>query len=308
MKTIRVGSRDSVLALAQANLLKDCITKHHPELAVEIVPMKTKGDRILNQSLDKVGGKGLFVQELEGALRSKKLDLAIHSYKDVPYKGEADLPIVALSQRNAPLDALVLPPGQNDLDLSQPIGTSSLRRTFQIKALYPAAQVHWIRGNVLTRLAKLDRGEYGALVLAQAGLERLNLGHRISRLLSPEEFVPSASQGILAVQGRATDCHSYLAEFHSQESELVSLAERSFLEAMDGGCTAPVAAYCRLIEDHFVFDCLMVNGEGQILRQREELPLDRLDVLSRAGGEKMKAWGKENAEILKNRGGSIWSR
>ena len=246
-KIIRIGSRDSVLALAQTRLVMDAIRQHHPDVELELVTMKTTGDRILDRTLDKVGGKGLFVKELDDALRSGQVDITVHSYKDMPMELDPQLPVVALSKREDPRDVLILPEGEADPE--KPIGSASLRRQLQLEELFPGQTVAPVRGNVQTRLAKLDRGEYSALVLAAAGIRRLGLEQRISRVFTTDEILPAASQGIIAVQGRFGEDHSYLSGFSSEESCWISLAERSFVRTLDGGCSAPTAAYAQLLPD-----------------------------------------------------------
>ena len=189
---IRVGSRDSRLAVVQAEevcrALGDC----------ELITMKTTGDMVLDKTLDKVGGKGLFVKELDHALADGRVDLTVHSLKDVPMEQPDGLPLVAFTKRADARDALVLPES-GAWDKNKPIGCASARRRVQLKALFPDIDVQPVRGNVQTRLNKLESGAYGALVLAAAGLHRLGLEHRISRYFSPDEIIPAAGQGILAV-------------------------------------------------------------------------------------------------------------
>ena len=242
--TIRVGSRDSALAVKQSHLVMETI--QNPEIGLELVTMKTTGDKILDRTLDKIGGKGLFVKELDEALLENQVDITVHSGKDLPMELNPALPLVAFSKRVDPLDALVFPEGAEGLDDSLPIGCASKRRAIYLQKLYPEATVAPIRGNLQTRLAKLDKGEYGALVLAVAGLKRLGLEHRISRIFTPEEMLPACGQGILAVQGRAGENHTFLQPFHCLESETCILAERAFAGYLDGGCSSPVAAYATL--------------------------------------------------------------
>ena len=167
-----IGSRESRLAVLQSEMVRDYIKTQHPELDVEILTMKTTGDKILDRTLDKVGGKGLFVKELDKALLERRSDLSVHSLKDMPMEVPEELPIVAFSKREDPRDVLVLPEGADNLDLSKPIGCSSQRRILQLQQMYPEATFKSIRGNVLTRLNKLDGGEYSGLILAAAGLKR----------------------------------------------------------------------------------------------------------------------------------------
>lgn len=248
-RIIRIGSRDSKLALIQTQLVIDSIRKHHPEITVELIKMKTTGDKILDRTLEQIGGKGLFVKELDEALLSGAVDITVHSYKDLPMILSEQLPVVALSKRADPRDVLILPQGAEGLETGKPIGCASLRRQLQLSALFPENPCKPVRGNVQTRLNKLAEGEYGALVLAAAGIERLGLQNRISRYFSTNEILPAASQGIIAVQGRLGEDHSYLEEFNCLESWYVSLAERSFVKSLDGGCTAPVAAFAEVLDD-----------------------------------------------------------
>mgnify|MGYP003221543530 FL=1 len=201
-KKVIIGSRESRLAVIQSEMVRDYILSYNKDCEVELLTMKTTGDKILDRTLDKVGGKGLFVKELDKALLEKKSQLSVHSLKDMPMEVPEELPLLAFSKREDPRDVLVLPEGIKELDESKPIGCSSLRRTLQLKELYPNMEFKSVRGNVQTRLKKLDEGQYSALVLAAAGLKRLKLENRISRYFEPEEVLPAAGQGILAVQGR----------------------------------------------------------------------------------------------------------
>ena len=246
---IRIGSRESKLAVIQSELVMEYIRKAHPEMDVSLVTMKTTGDKILDKTLDKIGGKGLFVKELDKALMDGKSDLSVHSLKDMPMEIPEELPVVAFSVREDPRDVLVLPKGTEQLDLTKPVGCSSKRRMLQFEKLCPGAIFKPVRGNVLTRLEKLDRGEYGALILAAAGLKRLGLEERISRYFEPEEMIPSAGQGILAVQGRDDEEYGFLEGYDDRESRICACAERAFVRTLDGGCSSPVAAHCRVEGD-----------------------------------------------------------
>ena len=262
MNTIRIGSRESRLAVIQSELVIDAIRAARPDLNVELVTMKTTGDRILDKTLDKIGGKGLFVKELDAALLDGRVDLTVHSSKDLPMELDPRLPLAAFSQRADPRDVLVLPAGKEEIDFKKPIGCSSLRRQLQLKSLYPAAQVAPVRGNVLTRLEKLDRGDFSALVLAGAGLLRLGLENRISRYFSPEEMLPAAGQGILAVQARAGVDTSCLASFDDADSRDCLLAERAFVRTLDGGCSSPVAAFATVSRDTLTLKGMNVTSDG----------------------------------------------
>ena len=253
MKIVNIGSRESKLAVVQSEMVKEYINSHNRDVEAKLVTMKTTGDIILDRSLDKVGGKGLFVKELDKALMDGRTCLSVHSLKDMPMEISEDLPLIAFSRREDPRDVLVLPEGSTEIDFSRPVGCSSLRRMLQFKKLYPQAEFANVRGNVITRLAKLDSGQYSALILAAAGVKRLGLEQRISRYFDPEEMIPAAGQGILAVQGRAGEAYSFLEGFFDDDSRVAAEAERAFVRELDGGCSSPVTAYAR------------VNGEQLIL-------------------------------------------
>ena len=249
---IIIGSRESKLAVLQSEMVRDYIKEKNPEMEVEILTMKTTGDIILDRTLDKVGGKGLFVKELDKALMDGRSILSVHSLKDMPMEVPEELPIVAFSKREDPRDVLVLPEGADNLDLSKPIGCSSQRRILQLQQMYPEATFKSIRGKVLTRLNKLDGGEYSGLILAAAGLKRLGLEERISRYYEPDEVIPAAGQGILAVQGRQGEDYSYMEHFADREGTIAALCERAFVRYLDGGCSSPVAAHA-VIEGDEIF-------------------------------------------------------
>ncbi len=240
---ILVGSRESRLAVIQSEMVIENIKTNYPEHEIELVTMKTTGDIILDRTLDKVGGKGLFVKELDAALVDKRADITVHSSKDLPMGENKELPFVAFSKREDPRDVLVLPEGKTEIDYSKPIGCASKRREIQLKKIFPQATVKPVRGNVITRLSKLDSGEYSALILASAGLTRLDLASRISRYFEPEEMLPSAGQGIIAVQTRAGFDTHFLDKFRDENATICITAERAFVEKLDGGCSSPVAAY-----------------------------------------------------------------
>ncbi len=264
MKTIRVGSRESRLAVIQSEMVIDAIKAYDPEIQVELVTMKTTGDKILDRTLDKIGGKGLFVKELDAALLDGRVDITVHSSKDLPMEIDARLPLVAFSKRADPRDVLVLPQGKDTIDFSKPIGCSSMRRQLQLRRIFPQAELAPIRGNVLTRLEKLDRGEYSALVLAAAGLARLGLEHRISRYFSVEEILPAAGQAILAVQAREGVDVSCLACFDDRDGRDCLMAERAFIRTLGGGCSSPVAAYATVSGDTLSLKGMYVTKDSQL--------------------------------------------
>ncbi|MCD8105821.1 MAG: hydroxymethylbilane synthase [Lachnospiraceae bacterium] len=293
-RKIIIGSRESRLAVIQSEMVRQYIQRSHPELTVEILTMKTTGDKILNQSLEKIGGKGLFVKELDAALLDGRSDLSVHSLKDVPMELPQELPLIAFSAREDVRDALILPDGAKKLDFSKPVGCSSRRRMLQFAQLYPQAAFAPIRGNVQTRLKKLDGGEYCATILAAAGLKRLGLEDRISRYFTTEEMIPSAGQGILAVQGRAGEDYGFLEGYSDAEAEACAQAERAFVRALGGNCTTPVAAYARpdvkdsrllrLRLDVFYFD----EATGKSCRDRTTGSMDNPAALGEALAGKIK--------------------
>lgn len=242
-RTIRIGSRESKLAVIQSRIVMELIEASYPDIKTELVTMKTTGDIILDKTLDKIGGKGLFVKELDKALQAGEIDLSVHSLKDMPMEVPEELPLLAFSKREHPADVMVFPKGTTQRDESKPIGSSSMRRNLQLASLYPGCETKSVRGNVLTRLEKLDRGEYGALVLARAGLSRLGLSDRIGYSFTPEEMIPAAGQGILAIQGRAGEDYSFLDCVNDKKAEAEAKAERAFVRYLDGGCSSPIGAF-----------------------------------------------------------------
>lgn len=265
-RKIKVGTRDSKLAMIQTYMVIDSIKEKHPEIEIEIVALKTTGDKILDRVLDKIGGKGLFVKELDEALINGEVDFTVHSFKDMPMEINEELPIVALSKRADYRDVYILPKGE--VNESAPIGSGSKRRVLQLQELFPKKTFAPIRGNVITRLEKLDRGEYSALVLAAAGIKRLGLDARINKFFEVEEILPSACQGIIAVQGRKGEEYDYLKEFDCAESHIVADAERGFVKKLDGGCSAPIAAFATIEGDEVLLKGMYVNEEnGKIIKQ-----------------------------------------
>ena len=264
---IKIGSRESKLAVIQSRMVMDAIARTVPEAELELVTMKTTGDRILDKTLDQIGGKGLFVKELDQALRDGRADFTVHSLKDMPMEVPEDLPLAAFSKRADPRDALVLPEGVTELDPSKPIGCSSRRRQLQMKELFPNMDIRPVRGNVQTRLKKLRDGEFSALVLAAAGLKRLGLEGRISRYFEPEEMLPAAGQGILAVQTRQGVDTACLAAVHDPDAACCALAERAFVRALDGGCSSPVAAYAVVEGETLTLTGLYVSPDETVVRK-----------------------------------------
>lgn len=265
-RRVRVGTRDSKLAMIQTQMVIDSIIENNPDIEIEIVKLKTTGDKILDKSLDKIGGKGLFVKELDEALLAREVDFTVHSFKDMPMEINEELPIVALSERADFRDVYILPKGHGNVDA--PIGCGSKRRTVQLRSIFKDKEVAPIRGNVIRRLEKLDNGEYSAIILAAAGIKRLGLDERIHRYFDIEEMLPSACQGIIAVQGRKGEDYSYLKSFNSSESQIISTAERSFVKELDGGCSAPIAAFATIENNKINLKGMYYNEEtGEIVKE-----------------------------------------
>lgn len=257
--TIRIATRKSPLALWQAEAIRDALLALHTDLAVELLPMSTRGDKILDAPLAKIGGKGLFVKELEAALLDGRADIAVHSTKDVPMHLPEGLHLGIICQREDPHDALVLPSQSeraeartiqsiNDLPQGAVIGTSSLRRQCQLQQLRPDLQFKSLRGNVNTRLAKLDSGEFDAIVLAAAGLRRLGFADRISVLLAPDQLLPAVGQGALSIELRSDDkaSQALLQPLHDPHTAACVLAERAMNRRLNGGCQVPIAGFAHL--------------------------------------------------------------
>ena len=247
---IRIGSRESALAVRQTEIIRDLIRAERPDIRVEIITIKTTGDRIPDQSPYRIGGKGLFVKELDQALASVRFDNAVHSLKDMPVEDNEALPILAFGRREDPRDVLLYRAGSKEGEGFRPgesfvIGTSSRRRALQLERIFPGCVCRGIRGNVQTRIRKLETEGYDATVLAAAGLKRLGMESLIGRYLSLDEMLPAAGQGILAVQGRREDkaLRALLGRLDDPDSHTAAAAERQFIRTLGGGCTSPNAAY-----------------------------------------------------------------
>ena len=242
MTKVIIGSRESKLAVLQSEMVKSYIEQNNKAnngsgVSVDILTMKTTGDIILDRTLDKVGGKGLFVKELDRALMDGRSNLSVHSLKDMPMEVPEELPLLAFSKREDPRDVLVLPEGVAELDPEKPLDTIAIDDKMEVKS---------IRGNLQTRLRKLDEGEYSGLILAAAGLKRLGLEKRINRYFTPDEMIPAAGQGILAVQGRKDQDYSYLDGYCDRDAWIAGSAERAYVKYLDGGCSSPVAAFAEV--------------------------------------------------------------
>ncbi|HIW42021.1 MAG TPA: hydroxymethylbilane synthase [Candidatus Mediterraneibacter vanvlietii] len=260
---IRIGSRDSILAVRQAELIRDRISQEHPELDIRIITMKTTGDKILDKSLAAIGGKGLFVKELDRALLDGRIDIAVHSLKDVPMELNPDLPLLAFGKREDPRDVMIYRQGLSELPENAVIGTSSRRRELQLKKLCPAYTFRGIRGNVQTRMRKLEEEGYDGTLLAAAGLKRLGMEHVIGQYFSVDEIIPAAGQGILAVQGRRGEDYSWLACVDDPESRAAAAAERAFIRTVGGGCTSPSAAHAQVSGNEVKLTGLYYNEDSR---------------------------------------------
>lgn len=260
-RNIVIGSRKSRLAVAQSEILVNYINDHVKGVTASLYTRETEGDRVLDKTLDEIGGKGLFVKDLEVALLDGTVDILVHSLKDVPTEINEEIPLIGFLKREDPRDVLVLPKGVKEQDFSLPVGTSSMRRSFQYKRLFPYAQTKPIRGNVETRLKKLDSGEYGALILAAAGLKRLGLSDRISRYFEIDEIAPAAGQGILAVQGRKSQDYSWLDSILDDSAGYAAVSERAFIKELDGGCSSPSCATGVIYKEEIVLRGLYFDGE-----------------------------------------------
>ena len=298
---LRIATRRSRLALWQAEHVKERLTALHGGLAIELLPMSTRGDELLEVRLDEVGGKGLFVKELESALEDGRADLAVHSMKDVPAQLPPGFVLAAILEREDPRDAFVssrhaslgaLPQGAR-------VGTSSLRRAAQVAARHPGLHLHTLRGNVETRLAKLDRGEYDAILLAAAGLKRLGLGARIRGLLSPEESLPAPGQAALGIEcrdGRA-DLLRLLAPLQHAASSACVRAERAVSLALGGSCTIPLGAYAELQGARLRLRALVAAPDGtRTARVDCEGPAAEPEALGAQAAAELRARGAD--EIL----------
>jgi len=249
-KTVRIATRKSPLALWQAEYVKARLQHHNPGLQVELVAMSTRGDKLLDTPLAKVGGKGLFVKELELAMLEGRADIAVHSMKDVPMEFPEGLELAVICEREVPLDAFVSNHYQNldQLPDGSVVGTSSLRRQCQVRANFPNLQIKELRGNVNTRLGKLDSGEYDAIILASAGLIRLEMAHRITSKLDSQQSLPAGGQGAVGIECRVDDqaIQSLLAQLHHRDTASCVLAERAVNRHLQGGCQVPIACFAEL--------------------------------------------------------------
>ena len=296
LKTLRLGTRKSQLALWQAHYVRDELQRHYKDLKVELVTMTTEGDRILDRSLAQVGGKGLFIKELEQGLLENRIDIAVHSLKDVTVTLPPGLHLAVFCEREDPRDALIsnkfatlaaLPDGAC-------VGTSSLRRQCQLREAYPRLEIGTLRGNVNTRLAKLDAGEYDAIILAVAGVKRLGMEARIRDRLDPGVSLPAVGQGAVCIECRADDVatNELLAPLNHRDTQLCVAAERAMNARLEGGCQVPIGGYAELHGETLHLRGLVGEPDGsRLLRAEIRGPSAQTDELGAQLAQQLLARG-----------------
>ena len=300
-KSIRIATRKSPLAMWQAEHVAAELQRIHPGLEVELLGMSTQGDKILDTPLAKIGGKGLFIKELEQGMLEGQADIAVHSMKDVPVELPDGLHLAAILQREDPRDAFVSNhfADFNELPEGARIGTSSLRRQCQLLEARPDLQVLTLRGNVNTRLRKLDEGEYDAIVLASAGLIRLGFEERIRAKIGPEQSLPAIGQGAVGIECRTDDetVNALLAPLHHRDTACCVLAERAMNHRLNGGCQVPIAGYAMLESGHLWLRGLVGEPDGgRIIRGEVEGTCDEAEEMGEGLAERLLEWGAD--EIL----------
>ncbi|HVX00112.1 MAG TPA: hydroxymethylbilane synthase [Candidatus Babeliaceae bacterium] len=298
---LTIATRESPLALWQANWVKTRLETIHPGISIQLLGITTKADKMLEIPLTQVGGKGLFVKELEEALLDKRADIAVHSMKDVPMDLPPGLCLPVMCEREEPRDVLVSNQFNtlNDLPFKAVIGTSSLRRQSQVSAMRPDLQIAHLRGNVNTRLSKLDNGEYAAIILAAAGLIRLGFQDRIQSYLSIDDSLPAAGQGVLGIECRENDAQilDFIRPLNHLNSVICVTAERAMCKRIGGGCQAPVAAYAEIKDKQLILRGLVARVDGSfIIRARQFDTVDQATSLGLRVADDLLAQGAE--EIL----------
>jgi hydroxymethylbilane synthase len=301
-REIRIATRKSALALWQAEYVKARLEEAHPGLKVSLVPMVSRGDKLLDAPLAKIGGKGLFVKELETALLENEADIAVHSMKDVPMDFPEGLGLYCICEREDPRDAFVSNrfDSLDSLPAGSVVGTSSLRRQAQLLARRPDLKIQFLRGNVNTRLAKLDAGEYDAIILAAAGLIRLGFEDRIRSSISVEDSLPAGGQGAVGIECRTADSeiHGLLAPLHHRDTALRVTAERALNKRLNGGCQVPIACYAVLEGDQLWLRGLVGQPDGgQLLRAEARAASVDAEALGVKVADELLEQGAE--EILK---------
>lgn len=297
-QTLKIATRRSPLALWQANYVKERLIQIYPELTVELVPLITKGDVILDTPLAKIGGKGLFVKELENALLSGEADIAVHSMKDVPMQFPAGLELNVICKREDPRDAFVSNRYRCLAELPQGarVGTSSLRRQCQLKQLRPDLDIQSLRGNVGTRLSKLDNGDYDAIILAAAGLIRLELQQRIASFIDVETSLPAAGQGAVGIECRSNDerVKRLLVPLADVQTTACVLAERAMNNHLQGGCQVPIGGYAVLQDNQIYLRALVGALDGsKIIRTEGKSAVENAEVLGVQVGQQLLEQGAD---------------
>lgn len=305
ISTLRIATRQSPLALWQAEYVKSTLQSLHPTLEIKLVPMTTQGDKILGTPLTKIGGKGLFVKELEQAMLDGRADIAVHSMKDVPYQFPQGLELKVICKREDPSDAFVSNRYQNidQLPIGSIVGTSSLRRKVQLLKLRPDLIIKDLRGNVGTRLSKLDSGDYDAIILASAGLIRLNLDNRIASRFTNEQILPAPGQGAVGIEARSNDpeLDAILAPLQDHNTYLRVLAERTITETLQASCQVPVAAFASLDEQTNILSLnALVGSHDQTLIHAfaEGSANDALSIGHQVANQLLEQGAKEMIEQL----------
>lgn len=296
MRSIRIGSRASQLALVQANIIIESLKEKYPQYQYEIVKIQTMGDKILDKTLDKIGGKGLFVKEIQAALVSGSIDIAVHSMKDMPAESQEELILAAITKREDPRDVLITRDKLSLEELPQKavIGSSSLRRQAQLLRLRRDIDVRPVRGNVETRIKKIDLENMDGVVLAAAGLNRLGLEAAISHYFDIEEFIPAVGQGALGCEIRKNDNElmEMLREINHLDTFNAVMAERSFLKLLEGGCHVPIGAYGKREGNNLVISGMVATPDGtKIIREKVTGSFENYEATGRDLGEKMLALG-----------------
>ncbi len=299
IKTIRIATRQSPLALWQAEHVSALLQQAFPNIEIELIKMVTRGDKILDAPLAKIGGKGLFVKELEQGMLEGNADIAVHSMKDVPIDFPEGLHLAAILEREDPTDAFVSNRFQNfdDLPENARIGTSSLRRQCQIKARFPNAEILSLRGNVNTRLAKLDAGDYDAIILASAGLKRLGMAERIRQSLPTEISLPACGQGAIGIECRVDDVeiNEMLNVLHHENTAICVIAERAMNAKLNGGCQVPIAGFAELKNGEIFMRALVGNADGNVIYRAEKQGLSAIEIGENLANDLLKQGA---AEIL----------
>ena len=301
---IVIGSRGSQLALWQANWVKSELERLHDNVDIDIRIIATSGDIIQDVPLAKIGGKGLFVKEIEEALLANEIDLAVHSMKDVPMELPTELGISVITKRENPLDALISKNGEKLADLPQgaTIGTSSLRRSSQLLKYRGDFKIHPLRGNVDTRLRKVEEGKYDAILLASAGLNRLGWANRITEEISHDILLPAMGQGALGIETRLDDTmiYDFISTLNHEQTHYAVSAERSLVGRLDGGCQVPIGAYARIEKGLITLKGLVASLDGEVIYKLENAgPVDdAINIGQELGSKLLKMGANEILEKL----------